>query len=84
MKREEIENSIKIEILQERIEDINKNLIGKKEYFILEEENGNTFNYTLKVQDKQTKRILSTRGFIGKIEVLEYICGFEKAMQLFI
>ena len=84
MEKKEINASIPMNNLQERIDWINKNLVGKKETITLEEEKNGIFNYSIKVINKRTKNIVSSRGLTDKADVLQFLSGMEKAIQLII
>jgi hypothetical protein len=80
---QEINESIKMETLQSRLENINECLVGKNLKFILEEENTNDiFNYTLKGINKLTKEVMTIRVMTDKNAVLQYIAGLEKGIAL--
>lgn len=81
MKREEIE--VKEEILLKKIEWINKMLTGKEERFLLKGRDTEEETYTIYIQNKFTNNIMSARMLIDSYDVLQYLCGIEKGIQLF-
>ena len=81
MEREKIE--VKEEILLKKIEWINKMLIGKEERFLLKGRDTEEETYTIYIQNKSTNNIVSARMLIDSYDVLQYLCGIEKGIQLF-
>lgn len=79
MNRTEINKSIKFDILQERIKEINKNLCGLR-YPMYEIEKypktkDKLFNYEIKAIDKVTKEIIFTRILMDEYSTLQYLDG---------
>lgn len=84
MEYQEINDSIKEEVLQERLAVINKFLKNRRIYFTLERENTNDiFQYTLRGINRKTNEVESVRILIDKYSTLQYINGFEKALDFF-
>ena len=81
MEREKIE--VKEEILLKKIEWINKMLTGKEERFLLKGRDTEEETYTIYIQNKFTNNIVSARMLIDSYDVLQYLCGIEKGIQLF-
>lgn len=76
-------NKVEEEILLKKIEWINKMLIGKKERFLLKGKDTEKETYTIYIQNKFTNDIISARMLIDSYDVLQYLCGIEKGIQLF-
>lgn len=81
MEREKIE--VKEEVLLKKIEWINKMLTGKEERFLLKGRDTEEETYTIYIQNKFTNNIISARMLIDSYDVLQYLCGIEKGIQLF-
>lgn len=85
MTRKEINNSIKIEVLQERINQLNKMLYGLK-YPVYEIEKytktkDKLFNYEIKAIDKTTKEIIFTRILLDEYSTLQYLDGILHGLK---
>lgn len=85
MNRREINKNIKFDILQERINQINKMLCGLK-YPAFEIEKytktkDKLFNYELKAINKITKEIIFTKILLDEYSTLQYLDGILHGLK---
>lgn len=80
----DINETIKFEILEERLKEINKCILGSNLEFSIKEEQNGIFGYTIYTTNIFTKEIMTSRTIINKYAVLEYICGLERGIALMV